>query len=295
MHLLRRYRLETGPPRRWHLCRGAEGGAGERALSRLALLMSASYLNPRRRPRRGVPDGARRIRNPQRFRRRRGERPKASRVGYHLFDAETGTLIVDGAHVALDRDCRAGRIGAGAAGVRPATRTRPLPGAALAPARERLLVLRRRLAVPADRVERFGSPAAQAGAHPRDQSGHAAPRARAARPRPCVPIPGADHLAQPRPDPRDGAARHSGPLPRLFRRGVLDRHQPLVADAHVLFRLRRGDSRSRAPAAPNSRSTSSPACCPGCPSAKPPAGRRVLFWSIEISSGSWCSRWKPCR
>ena len=53
-----------------------------------------------------------------------------------------------------------------------------------------------------------------------------------------LPVP--DHLAQSRPDSRDGAARHSGPLSRLVRRRVLDDHQSAAADADVLLRVRRG-------------------------------------------------------
>jgi len=57
------------------------------------------------------------------------------RVGYHLFDAETGTLIVDGAHVALDRDVEPGE----SAPVRLEFAVPPEPGryqALLSPLRE---------------------------------------------------------------------------------------------------------------------------------------------------------------
>src|SRR6202142_3061614 len=54
-----------------------------------------------------------------------------------------------------------------------------------------------------------------------------------------LPVSGALPLAQPRPDPLAGAPRHSGPVPRLLRRRVLDRSQPAASDGDVLLRLRR--------------------------------------------------------
>ncbi len=119
--------------------------------------------------------------------------------------------------------------------------------------------------------------AARVGPRARGHACDAAPRARAARAsgaRSCYPV--SDHLAQSRPDPRDGAARHSGPLSRLLRRRVLDHHQSAAADADLLLRVRRRAARplrSQRHAGGASRSTSWRACCRGWRSAKPPGAR----------------------
>ena len=198
-------------------------------------------------------------------------------VGYHLFDADTGTLIVDGARVHPEHDVKPGETAQVRLEIPTAARRRPLPGAALADARKRLLVLRAGLAVPAGgdvHRERRGARGSRARGHPR----HARPRARGARHRPRLRLSGIDDLAQSRPDPRDGAARHSGTLSRQLRRRVLDHHQSAAADAHVLFRLRRGAARplrsARQPGGA-SRSTSWRACCRGWRSARPPGARRA--------------------
>ena len=64
--------------RRRHLRRGTKDRRGARAVSRLAVFMSAAYLEPDVTARRGHTHAARDIRDPQRFRRRRGARPRAS-------------------------------------------------------------------------------------------------------------------------------------------------------------------------------------------------------------------------
>jgi len=73
--------------------------------------MSASYLDPK-----VELDPARRAAHVEfAVRNDSGETWRASegfRLGYHLFDAETGTLIVDGARVALERDVAPGESAA---------------------------------------------------------------------------------------------------------------------------------------------------------------------------------------
>ncbi len=101
--------------------------------------------------------------------------------------------------------------------------------------------------------------------------------ARGARHRAGVRLSGLDGVAQSRPDPRDGAARHSGAVSRQFRRRILDHHQSAAADADLLLRVRRGAARplrSQRHAGRASRSTSWRACCRGWRSARPPDARR---------------------
>ena len=160
---------------------------------------------------------------------------------------------------------------------RSAARGRPLSGVRLAHARERLLVLRAGLAfLLIDAVMAEGARDGRARRAWRPKARSARERLRRARDARLSPA-GADHLAQSQPDPHHGAARHPGPLSRLVRRRLLDRPQSAAADADVFLRLRRRAatrSSSTTRAAPDSRSTFSPACCPGWPSAKPPAARR---------------------
>ena len=137
---------------------------------------------------------------------------------------------------------RARRIAARHARLRTARGRRPLPGAPLAPARKRLLVLRPRLAVSGGGRRRQGRHRNH-GPRARERSRETAPRARAAFRRPGVRLPRVDHLAQSQPDPRDGAPRHPGPLQGLVRRIVLDGPQSPAVDAHLFFRVRRGHPR----------------------------------------------------
>ena len=118
---------------------------------------------------------------------------------------------------------------------------------------------------------------------------------RAAGPRVRLPV--ADHLAQSRADPRHGAARHPGPLPRLVRRRLLDRHQPPAADADLLLRLRPGAARAL-PGRPQPLRLRAlfpgrHAALAGLQRGRGPRAHGAC-WSIAISSRSWSSRWKRC-
>ena len=106
------------------------------------------------------------------------------------------------------------RDDAGAPGDSTAAGRRPLPGVTFADARKRLLVLRARVAVPAGRGLHRKRRGAR-GARARGDAGHVGERTGGARHRAGVRLSGIDDVAQPQPDPRDGAARHSGPLPRV--------------------------------------------------------------------------------
>ena len=163
-------------------------------------------------------------------------------VGYHVFDAETGTLLLDGPRRHPAGEIRTRRDGARQPGFPGAAGERPVSGDCFSHARERLLVLCRRLAVPAggNRRARWRRPAR---ARPRGYLRPAAPRAPAARLRPRFHLSAAHHLAQPRPDPRDDAARRPGPLPRLLLRLALDHPQPAAPHADVLLRFRGGAAR----------------------------------------------------
>ena len=198
-------------------------------------------------------------------------------MGYHLFDAATDTLIVDGARVHPAREVKPGE----SAQVRLEI---PLPAedgryqVLLSPMRENVcwyyeqgwpfLLAETTTENGAARVDRVRvATRATLGAG-----------ARGARHRAGVRLSGFDDLAQSRPDPRDGAARHSGPVSRAFRRRVLDHHQSAAADAHLLLRLRRGAARplrSARHAGRASRSTFWRACCRGWRSARRPGALRA--------------------
>ena len=103
---------------------------------------------------RGVPQPGRRSRDRlpssrcAMNRAKRGGRRTDSRSGYHLFDADTGTLIVDGPRVHLERDVAPGETVPVLSNSKAAGE-RPVPGVDLAHAGGRLLVLRARVAVSA--------------------------------------------------------------------------------------------------------------------------------------------------
>ena len=214
--------------------------------------MSAAYLKPDVPARRGHAHAARRFRDPQRYARETWRPSEGFGVGYHLFDADTGTLIVDGARVHPAHDVKPGETRAGCAWtIAAARRRRPLPGAALADARKRLLVLRAGLALPAG-GERATADGARAVDRVRVATGARSARERArARHRARVRAIRSLTIWRNRGLIRvDGAARHPGPLSRRLRRRVLDHHQSAAADADLLLRLRRGAARPLRPATP---------------------------------------------
>ena len=189
-------------------------GAVRERYPALALLMSAAYLEPDVGSTRARARCTPRSRSAT-IRARPGAPREGFGVGYHLFDADTGTLIVDGARVHPERDVKPGEtapVRAGDSSCRAEDgRYQVLR---LADARERLLVLRAGLAVPAGRdVDANG--AAQRGPRARRHRRTLGASALCAPSGARFVYPVLDHLAQSRPDPRDGAARHSGALSRV--------------------------------------------------------------------------------
>jgi hypothetical protein len=117
------------------------------------------------------------------------------RVGYHLFDAETGTLIVDGARVAPDRD--------------------------IAPGESAKLGVDFDLPPEDGRYQVLLSPMREDVCWYYDRGW---PFLLIEGETEAANISRANALAQSRLDPRHGSPRHSRPLPRLLRRHLLDRH-----------------------------------------------------------------------
>ena len=155
-------------------------------------------------------------------------------MGYHVFDPETDTLVVDGARTNLDK---------GGSHLEMNLDLPPEPGryrVFVSPMQEnvawyyehgwRFLLI--------DAVVSGGRGHRRESAHRHAANHHA--RAHPARRRPRLHAAAARDLAQSRPDPDHGAARHSEPLSRIVRRRILDRADAAAADAHLLLRVRRG-------------------------------------------------------
>ena len=260
--------------RRRHLRGGPQDGRGARALSRVALHMSAAYLEPDVKLDAGTRTlhAAFAIRNdsPEPWRPSEG-----FGVGYHLFDADTGTLIVDGARVHPEHDVKPGET----AQVRLEI---PLPAedgryqVLLSPMREDVcwyyeqgwpfLLVETATENGAARVDRVRVA----------DAGDARARARGARHRAGLRLSAIDDLAQSRPDPRDGAARHSGPLSRESFGGafwtIINPLLLMLTYFFVFGVVLRDRYDPHATLVGASRSTSWRACCRGWPSARPPGG-----------------------
>ena len=216
-----RYRLDTGPARRRHLRRGPQDRAGAGALSRRGCTHERRVPGSRtsKLGRGHAARCARALRRSATSRPRPGAPAEGFAVGYHLFDADTGTLIVDGARVHPERDVAPGESAQRARWTSTCRRKTAATRCCLSPMREDVCWYYEQgwpfLLVEAATRRRRGA-RWSACAWPR------APRSRASAQ--CAPsgrafvYPLLTHLAQSQPDPRDGAARHSGPLPRLVRR-----------------------------------------------------------------------------
>jgi hypothetical protein len=111
VHLLERYRLDTALRGDGIYAVGRKTGAGARTLPGVAVHMkAAAYLNRRVELDRATG----KLRAEFEIRNQSGETWRAAEgffVGVHLFDADTGTLIVDGARVAPERDLAPGESG----------------------------------------------------------------------------------------------------------------------------------------------------------------------------------------
>src|SRR5216683_2789745 len=81
------------PARRWHFRRRQEDGQGSAALPGLAILMSAQYHAPTVEVVGLQVHAAFDIENANGY-----------SVGFHIFDPETGTLVVDGARTPVEED-----------------------------------------------------------------------------------------------------------------------------------------------------------------------------------------------
>ena len=176
-------------------------------------------------------------------------------IGYQLFDADTGTLIVDGPRVHPERDVKPGETAHVRLDFEAARRGRRYQTDRLADARARLLVLRAGLAVPAGgSVDRDG---VRDRARARGDERDAAARAR------CGAASAARFVY-----PVLTIWRNRGLIRVMVRRDILGRYrgsfggvvldglQSAAADADVLLRVRRGaaDAVSAATrAAPGSR------------------------------------------
>ncbi len=107
LHLLERYRLETDLRGDGIYALGRKTGAVQQRYPGLALLMSAAYLEPRVK----LDAAAHAVHAEFEMRNESAETWRAAdgfAVGYHLFDADTGTLIVDGPRVQPERDLKPG-------------------------------------------------------------------------------------------------------------------------------------------------------------------------------------------
>ena len=108
LHLLERYRLETDLRGDGIYAVGRKTGAGAKTATRRGCTherrVSRIRTSPSTRPR-ASPRAEFDVRNESAETWRPAE---GFAVGYHLFDADTGTLIVDGARVAPPRDVKPG-------------------------------------------------------------------------------------------------------------------------------------------------------------------------------------------
>ncbi len=217
LHLLERYRLETDLRGDGIYALGRKTGRGARALPRVAVLMSAAYLDPRShsstRPRARCARSSR-VRNdrPRPWRASGGLRHRLSPVrrGDRHADRGRPARPLRSATCSPANRCR----------WRSISRCRRKTAATrcvVSPMREDVCwYYEKGWPLPAGgggdaRTVRRSSARVRVADHA-PRCGASANCAAVGR---ALVVPAADHLAQPQADPRDGAARHSGPLPRL--------------------------------------------------------------------------------